>query len=213
MARELRISIWCDACAEEDKHTDGEEFTVSVNGGAARTLALCPDHTASILAPLARLLANAPAEPTTPKRHAAAAAHAVSDDNRVFVSGRQMPRNIVAEARAMDSPFICPYGDGFHVTSRTSLGTHLRKIHHTDFIRARAEFPEWAERLPTRSRMAPSDPGYREHKCPEKGCGHVSMTAQGFAGHLRGHHYLTKEDRQKITKRVVARASAASVSA
>lgn len=210
MARELRITIWCDACAEDgDKRTDGDEFTVAVNGGAARTLALCPDHTASILAPLARLLANAPAEATT-KRAVAAAA---DDGSGVYVSGRRVRRDSVAAARATDSPYLCPYGDGYHVTSRTSIGKHLRVYHDTDVIRARSEFPEWGARLPTRARMAPDDPGYREHKCPEKGCGHVSMTAQGFGAHLRSHKNLSKEDRQKISKRVVTRASAASVSA
>jgi hypothetical protein len=197
MARQLVINIWCDACAFDDdtNHTTAEEFTLAFNGGPARTLALCADHTGSILAPLARLLETAP---TATSNAAAKKAAAPTGELDLGFTQTGMPRKVAVRAAATNSPWVCPYGDGFHVNSRGTLGKHLKETHQTDVISAREQFPEWAARLGSTVQHKTSSPAYRRRECPAPGCGFHTMTAQGFTMHLKAHRDISATERERI---------------
>lgn len=197
MARQLIIHVWCDACAAADEpaHTVGEEFDVAVNGGGARTIALCPEHVESIMAPLARLLNDAPVVGAKPEA--------------ITPGGYKQSGKVQARAEAAGSPFVCPFGDGYRVQSRAALGHHLRENHDTDVISARMQFPEWSATLPGRTQMNPNSPGYRRRDCPERGCNFHTMTGQGLAVHLQAKHGLDATARKKAYAKADAASKAA----
>lgn len=63
MARELKLSIWCDLCQHEDKLTEGEELPAVTYEGRSVVLALCAPHKVERFDPFVDLLAvGVPAE-------------------------------------------------------------------------------------------------------------------------------------------------------
>lgn len=56
MARRVEISVLCDVCLAEDVESEGVEVSVSLDGAAPRTLALCETDRKDLLDPLADAL-------------------------------------------------------------------------------------------------------------------------------------------------------------
>lgn len=77
MTREVQVNVWCDACIAEGRRSEAREVTLTIAGAKPRTLDVCAEHEASLIAPLVALLSeygHAPdgSEPDAPPKTAQA---------------------------------------------------------------------------------------------------------------------------------------------
>lgn len=156
MARELIIHTWCDPHMAAEEHVVGEERSVSIDGGKPVTVALCPEHMAEYLAPLARLVQEHGYTPNGAKAPQGAVNGSVRGVGAVLAS---VP---------------CPEC-GRAYPGRKGVTQHLRTVHGIGSAEADKRWPTLAPRVRT---------GLTTATCPE--CGRTFGSNAGLSAHLRG---------------------------